>query len=214
MVSLVDTSTSGVSSVSVLGVSVSVLGLLGGFGVLANAYLLQSVWLVLVGVGAPAFAVVLVAWNSAEIERREFVKRRSLVGLVAGVAALVVYDVSRWSVVWVGGLDVNPFEAIPIFGELLVGSSVSDSATWVAGFGYHVFNGVGFAMFYSMLMGRRGVLAGVGWAFLLEVVTLFVYPGWLDIRARGEFTAVSLAGHIGYGIALGYLAKRMLRSET
>ncbi len=205
---------SGKSSVSVLGVSVSVLGLLGGFGVLANAYWLASVWLVLLAVGAPALAVVVVAWNSAEDARREFVKRRALVGMVAGAAGLVVYDLSRWSVVWVGGLDVNPFEAIPVFGELLIGSLAGDQATWVAGFGYHVFNGVGFAMFYSLLIGRKGILAGVGWAFLLEVVTLFVYPGWLDIKARGEFTAVSLAGHVGYGVALGYLAKRLLRGES
>ncbi len=199
--------------VSVVGVSVSVFGLLGGLGVLGQAYWRQSVWFTLLAVGGPALAVFVVGWNAADIDHKTRVVQQVKVGLVAGVGGLVVYDLVRWSVVWVTGVSINLFEAFPVFGELLVGSGASTGAVWAAGVGYHVFNGLGFAVFFSIFWGRKGVIAGVGWAFLLEIATLLVYPGWLDIRAKGEFTVVSMAGHVGYGLAIGYICKRLQASE-
>lgn len=194
--------------VSVVGVAVSVLGLLGGIGVLGQAYWQQSVWFTLLAVGGPASAVLLIGWNAAAADHKTRVRQRVKVGLVAGLGGLIIYDLVRWSVVWVTGVAINPFEALPVFGELLVGAGTSETTRWVAGFGYHIFNGLGFAVFFSIFWGRKGVLAGVAWAFLLETATLLVYPGWLDIRAKGEFTIVSMVGHASYGVTIGYICKR------
>lgn len=190
------------------------LGLIGGLSVLAAAYWQMSVWFVAAGVGAPCLAVFLVAWSAAETAQREQLRQHAKAGLVAGVAGLVAYDLARWTVVWTTGVEINPFEAFPVFGELLVGTRPSDSIRWVAGFGFHVFNGLGFAVFYSIFWGRKGMPAGVAWAFLLEVATLLVYPGWLDIRAKGEFTVVSIAGHLCYGLTIGYVAKRLTQQTS
>jgi hypothetical protein len=131
--------------------------------------------------------------------------------LLVGALGLGAYDLTRWTVVLLFGSSINPFEAFPVFGELLTGSE-SERLNWVAGTGYHIFNGIGFAIFYVIMFGERGVRAGLLWAFALEAATLAIYPGWLDIRARGEFTAVSLSGHVAYGAAIGAASVRMLRN--
>jgi hypothetical protein len=133
--------------------------------------------------------------------------------LVAGIAGLAAYDLSRWTVVLLVDSTINPFEAFPVFGELLTGSQ-SSVVNWIAGTGYHVFNGIGFAVFFAIMFGTKGIWAGLIWAVALEAATLAIYPGWLDIRARGEFTLVSLSGHVAYGITIGAVSARLLRSGS
>lgn len=49
-------------------------------------------------------------------------------------------------------------------------------------------------MAYTFLLGRRGIVTGVGWALSLEVAMLTFYPGWLDIRAFEELASISMIG--------------------
>lgn len=194
-----------------VGVPVSALTALGGLGILGHVYWQQSVWLILAAVGGPSLAVGVVGWNAASDDTRAWIRHRAAVGLVAGIVGLAAYDAARWIIVLVGGLSVNPFEALPVFGGLLVGEDASATARWIAGSGYHVFNGLGFAVFFAVLLGRRGPLAGIAWALVLEVAMLAVYPGWLDIRARAEFTVVSMSGHVAYGAAIGLVCRRRIQ---
>lgn len=193
------------------GTAVAILGLIGGLGVVVAAQWGRSVWATAAMVGGPSAAVAVLGWRVASPEVKARVLGQVKAGLVAGILGLVAYDVTRWTIVAVFGVSINPFEAFPVFGELLTGS---DSATvnWVAGTGYHIFNGTGFAIFYAIMFGTRGIRAGVLWAIALEAATLLIYPGWLDIRTRGEFTAVSMGGHIAYGITIGAVSARLLRT--
>jgi hypothetical protein len=105
-------------------------------------------------------------------------------------------DASRFALVAILSLGVNPWEALPYFGKLLTGQAIDCDVARFAGFFYHCANGVGFAVAYVLLLGHRGFVAGLMWALGLEVATLAFYPGWLDIRAIGEFTTVAMAGHV------------------
>jgi hypothetical protein len=131
-------------------------------------------------------------------------------GAIAGLVATLAYDTSRAVLVEVFDLKLNPFGAFGAFGDALVpGSGTTGWVRWV-GSGYHLVNGISFGIAYAGLFGRRGVLAGIGFALVLEAAMLALYPGWLHIEAVREFTQVSLLGHLCYGAVLGGLTRRLL----
>lgn len=204
---LADTSTGATKT----GTAVAVLGLIGGLGVVVAAQSGRSVLATAAAVGGPSAAVVVLGWRVATPEAKNRLLHQVRVGLLVGALGLLAYDLTRWTVVLLSGSSINPFEAFPVFGELLTGSEAV-KLNWVVGTAYHIFNGIGFAIFYVIMFGTRGVRAGLLWAFALEAATLAIYPGWLDIKARGEFTAVSLSGHVAYGAVIGATASRLLRT--
>lgn len=131
-------------------------------------------------------------------------------GAVAGTVATLVYDVTRWMLVQVDGLQVSPFKAWPLFGQALLGAGGGSVGRQIAGIAFHLVNGVAFGIAYTVWFGERGRLWGVGFALALEAFMLALYPGWLDVRSIREFTQVSLLGHLAYGAALGWTARAML----
>ncbi|MDQ3896061.1 MAG: hypothetical protein M3326_02225, partial [Actinomycetota bacterium] len=70
----------------------------------------------------------------------------------------------------------------------------SPAAATFVGIAFHVCNGVGLGIPFTMLFGGRGWKAGVAYACVLELVMIALYPGWLRIDAPGEFTTVSQLG--------------------
>jgi hypothetical protein len=77
------------------------------------------------------------------------------------------------------------------------------------GVGYHYLNGLCFAAGYSLLFRGRPFALGIAWAMGLEAAMLLVYPRWLPALGRvlGEFTVVSMIGHVAYGTVLGLVAQ-------
>jgi hypothetical protein len=139
-------------------------------------------------------------------------KRRAQLGVVAGLAGLAAYDLSRVLLVAGTGLETKPFKALPLFGRGLLGPGASDTAAWAAGAGYHVTNGIGFAVAYCLAVRRPSWRTGIAWGLLLEAVMIAFYPSWLQIEALKEFVTMSLFGHIAYGGTLGGVAQRMGRT--
>jgi len=135
------------------------------------------------------------------------------VGAIAGLGATVAYDLSRLALVRLFDLDIQPFGAFGAFGDALLPGSARDGWVRVAGIGYHLVNGVSFGIAYTGLFRRRGALMGIAYALVLEAVMLAIYPGWLDIEARREFTQMSLLGHVAYGATLGAIARRLLAPD-
>ena len=175
------------------------------------AYFLSGVSLPL-GIGAALLAsggVAVAVWRRLTPAQRATVLSRVWIGLRAGAAATVAYDVTRFVVVKAFGLSVNPYAALPLFGQLLLSQTESTPATVATGVAYHVANGVGFGTAYAVVLADRGILAGVAWALVLEAAMLTFYPGWLDIRAIGEFFSLTLLGHVAYGATLGWLSRRL-----
>lgn len=151
-----------------------------------------------------------VLWHRAAATERAELTRLLRVGVVSGVLATAAYDVSRFILIEVTGIAFWPFDIFQVFGQALVGDGQTGLAVEALGFVYHLANGVGFALAYTLLLGRRGVWAGIGWALVLEALMVSIYPGWLGMAALDEFLQVSIFGHLVYGAVLGWTAQRLL----
>ena len=175
-------------------------------------YILSGISLLwtLVGTLAVFGAVAALIWRRADPERRAQLRRRVAAGVVAGIVATIAYDVSRFALIKLTGITFWPYDIFGIFGQGLIGRGASGWWVDVAGFAFHLTNGVGFAIAFTIVFGTRGILYGIGWALFLEAAMLTFYPGWLDIRAINEFVQVSIFGHLVYGSVLGYLARWLL----
>ncbi|MFN8041443.1 MAG: hypothetical protein U0Q07_19655 [Acidimicrobiales bacterium] len=156
-------------------------------------------------------AMAAVVWSRLDPAGRADVRRRVWVGLVAGVVATAAYDLGRFVLVAVLSLSFKPFDVFKLFGQLLVGVDAPLGAVYAAGWTFHIVNGLGFAIAYTIVVRRPKVWSAVVWAFVLEACMALLYPSWLRIQALSEFYEVSVLGHALFGIGLGLTAKRMLR---
>jgi len=172
--------------------------------------LLWPALILVAGGAATAFAVTRRLPPAA---RREL-GRRVRAGLIAGVAATVAYDLVRYGLVVLFSWSVDPFKTFPLFGQLLVGPDAGGPALWTAGTVYHVLNGLGFAVGYTLVIPRPGLLSAIVWGMVLEAFTILLYPDWLGLTAVGEFFSMSMLGHLAYGAVLGAVAIRLSRGPA
>jgi hypothetical protein len=163
-------------------------------------------WPTLILVAGSAGAALLAARRLRGSQRR-YLARRAVIGAIAGLAATAVYDLVRYGAVAAFSWSVDPFAAFPLFGRLLVGQGRDPALLWSAGIVFHLLNGLGFAIGYTLLIPRPRIVTAVAWAMALESVTILVYPDWLGITAVGEFFSMSMLGHLGYGVTLGKVAQ-------
>ncbi|MDQ7842427.1 MAG: hypothetical protein QN141_03475 [Armatimonadota bacterium] len=171
-------------------------------GVSLRAALAAAILIVVLGVAA-------VLRRAGPIERKRF-GRAAAVGAAAGLLATVAYDASRTVLAYFDPSPYNPFEAIRVFGTLLAGETAPRALVSTAGIAFHCINGTGFGVAFALLLGRRGLLAGIVWGLGLELFQLTLYPGWLEIRAFREFARISAVGHLVYGGVLGSSCRRWL----
>ena len=151
-------------------------------------------------------------WRKLEKFQRLILRVYISLGIIAGIVATIVYDITKWGLSLVDPSSFDPFGAVPIFGALIVGQSAPEHWHMAAGIAYHVLNGVTFAVAYCILFGHRGTVTGVGWGVFLEAFQFTLYPGWLNIDAfYAEFVTISALAHVAYGATLGYVCKRGLR---
>lgn len=162
--------------------------------------------------------VVGLVWRRTSLAERRPLLDRVMIGLMAGIAATLVYDVAKWSLAHLDPSPYNPFEALPMFGLLLTGPAAPAGLRLAAGVAFHLINGSAFGIAYCFLFGRRGMLPGIAWGIFLELFQLTLYPGWLDIRTYDEFARISALSHVVYGAVLGwscrYGLERLERQRT
>jgi hypothetical protein len=186
----------------------AVLPLATGAGLLGFLIARVSLWLGFVLIGLIGVGLVIGVWRRSGPAARANLLARARAGLFAGLIATACYDVSRYLLVTTFESSVWPFAAFPAFGGLLIGPTEPYDARLLAGTIFHIFNGVGFTVAYALFVRRPRILTGVLWALGLEALMLTLYPTWLDIKAIGEFTQMSMFGHVVYGIVLGALTRR------
>lgn len=174
--------------------------------ILSGISLLAAAGVVFLAAGAVGGAI----WRRASARSKEDLRTLLWAGAVAGIVATSAYDLSRFLLIEVTGIAFWPFDIFNVFGQALVGAGFSGAWVRLLGVIYHFANGIGFALAYTIIAGRRGVWAGILWAMILELMMVSVYPGWLDMRALDEFLQVSVIGHIVYGAVLGYSARWLL----
>jgi hypothetical protein len=186
----------------------------------SGAALLAYTWL-----GLPilplTFALVafgIVIW-SIVIGRLDAAGRADLravatTGTIAGIAATLAYDLTRFGLVSLFEWSVQPFGAFPRFGEAILGPGAPLPWLLVAGTAFHLTNGIAFGIAYVIFVARPGIRTGILWALILEALMLLVYPQFLGINLPGEFLPMSLLGHLAYGSALGIVARRRGRARS
>jgi hypothetical protein len=153
-------------------------------------------------------------WRRTAAGNRRRTARVLAIGAGTGLLATAAYDAAKYALSIWDPSPYNPFEAIRIFGVLLAGASAGPVLIYAAGLTFHAVNGTCFGISYTFLFGRRGVLAGIAWGLFLETFQLTLYPGWLDIRAYREFAQISALSHVVYGVVLGLLSRRLLRTVS
>jgi hypothetical protein len=172
------------------------------------ALLTHIVWRVSLPLALAAAVLVLVfsgatLWRRAAPTQRAMLARLVKVGAASGLLATISYDAAKYALSQLDASPYNPFEAVRIFGTLLVGQPASEAAIYAAGAAFHLLNGVSFGVAYCFLFRRQGVIAGMAWGLFLEMFQLTLYPGWLNIRLYAEFAQISAISHVVYGLVLG-----------
>jgi hypothetical protein len=159
--------------------------------------------------GGPT-AVLLVAMvaHAQWISDRSFV-RAVTVGLAAGLVATSVYDAVRFLIVATGIFHYDAFYSIRIFGHWITGYPFGSVEALAAGWAYHYWNGLSFAVFFTLMLGRpRWWWYGLLYGVFMELCMLGLFPLFLRVTDQVGFITISLAGHAVYGAVLGVIASR------
>lgn len=199
---------------AVLGIGALFSGVALLTNILAGVSLLLSL-----GVATLAFVLVgvVVLLRASSPERSRTVEV-ALIGLGSGLLATFAYDTTKAILSQLDSSPYDPFEALRVFGRLLIGESAARDEVFAVGAAYHLLNGLTFGLAFTFLLGRDGAtsrrfafLSGVLWGVFLELFQLTLYPGWLDIRAYQEFVQISAASHLVFGTVLGLTARSVMR---
>ncbi|MGL4609046.1 MAG: hypothetical protein ACRCYY_05085 [Trueperaceae bacterium] len=189
---------------------VGLCGLASGLGLLIYFLTGFSLRLALAVLFTVGLVAIIVTVQALPWEQRRMLRHRVRVGLLSGLLATLAYDISRFILVRVADFSLWPFDTFRLFGQLLVGVEAPQSLLFVVGTFYHFVNGIGFGLAYTLLIKRQGWLTGILWAMGLEVLMVSFYPGWLGLKALGEFLQISIFAHVIYGAVLGLCSYRLL----
>lgn len=158
----------------------------------------------------PALAILIILGVWAKRVQEQVFLNRLIVGFWAGWLATFAYDGIRY-LLWVTNLiGFDPFKTHPIFGWMITGMPIESSTAIIAGWAYHFWNGFGFAIMYTLLLGPAHWLYAVGWALFLEIAWLTALPSAANLTLNPDLIVVSIIGHTAYGVVLGLLAKRYI----
>ena len=111
-----------------------------------------------------------------------------------------------------GFVPFNPFRAIEVFGLLILRTDVDTSVTKTVGWPFHLWYGLSFAVMYTLALGRGRIWWAIGWSMMLEIAMLSTYPSMFRIMLDWPFLAVSLIGHLAYGLGLGIAARGAIKA--
>lgn len=140
------------------------------------------------------FLVLAVRCRQAELVDR------ILAGLWAGALATLAYDVVR---VPISASGVPVFKAISYFGTLILDQAKPTLSSEVAGWGYHLSNGVGFGLMYAVALTRFRLWSALVWGVTVEIAMLLTpYAEVFGYRVSPKFLAITIGSHLVYGAVL------------
>jgi len=142
--------------------------------------------------------VLLIVW--AHHRGRNDLVRRVILGLWAGGFATLAYDIVR---IPLAHADLPVFKAISYFGTTILSQARPTIASEVVGWSYHFSNGIGFAVMYTLLVGRPRLVSAVLWGVSLEAAMLVTpYAEVFGYRRSSSFFAITVGAHVVYGLVL------------
>jgi hypothetical protein len=164
-------------------------------------------------------SVLALAAISAAIRRsHSAISRAVLWGAVAGALATVPLEVIRL----IGfHFDYLPGNLPRLMGVLLLDRFAEgpSTASDIAGWAYHFWNGASFGIIYAVLFGTRrrwlgplyGLLIGIG--FMVSPVVISLGVGFFGLQFSYGFPVTVTLAHLGFGVALGFLARCFLAGQ-
>ena len=175
----------------------------GNFSTLAITVLLPSITLV--------FVIIFFAQKNKLYE----LKRLSLNGIKAGIAATVSLEIIREAGFHLGAM---PGDLPRLMGVLLLNKFASgpDVYSDIAGWLYHFWNGAAFGLIFSILFGKsksiEGILFGlviaIGFMISPVVKSLGIGVFGKDFKNGYQFALTVILAHIAFGISLSLLLQR------
>lgn len=133
------------------------------------------------------------------------------VGIPGGVWATIAYDAVRAVIQHTRPFGYSGFVPILIFGSWITGQPTTSLAAKVAGWTYHYWNGISFGVMYALMFGKRHWLFAVGYAIVLELCMLGIFPMFVPVSNKVDFVLISLIGHVAYGVILGLYVQKYAR---
>ncbi|MFO1483760.1 MAG: hypothetical protein U1F71_10420 [Verrucomicrobiaceae bacterium] len=155
----------------------------------------------LLPVALPCTVVIITAWLLASSKGDPFLTERLRLGLAGGLWGTVGYDAVRVPLHLMG---LNPFPPIRAYGMWVCGFDHATPWTDLAGFTYHISNGITFGWIYALLMTGRHWGWGVLWGLGLEAMAVVTPFGELfGLRAFSQTVIIAFVAHLFYGYPLG-----------
>ena len=141
--------------------------------------------------------------------KHNLLAHRVSIGLISGIAGLIVYNLSRLIAQWILPVKFDAFFAMPVFGELMTGKPRDSAFAIVAGWLYHITNGLTFSVIYAVVAGSARWWWGLVWGGGLEFAMMVVYPSIFNISDVNGFVIISVIGHTAFGAAVGLICENL-----
>lgn len=202
--------------------------------------LLTALTLALASVGPLIFPVAMAGYGTLNVLAKQW-----LIPSIVGLAVIALLTRKRNPLVarsiawgaWAGGIATLALEAVRITGfqlgympgslPKLMGVLLLDrfaqgpsTASDLAGWAYHFWNGAAFGIIFVLLMGTKkvwpavlyGLALGVG--FMVSPVVKSLGVGYFGAEFSAGFPVVVSLAHAAFGEALGLLARRFLGVQS
>lgn len=184
-------------------------GLLPVGALLAWSYGLGSFrgWFLAVGV-PPVLALVAIGFRGGRDDAR--FRLALAAGTIGGLLGAIGYDLFRVPFAMAG---LRVFAPIESYGVLILGADTSGPLTHFTGWAFHFLNGIGFGIAYAMVALGRNRWWAVGWAMVLETVTIVTpFAATYGLAGKAHLIAIAYAAHVAYGLPLGSVTQSAPRA--
>jgi hypothetical protein len=185
-------------------------GLLPVGALLAWSYGLGSfrAWFLAVGV-PPLLALVVIGARGGRDDPR--FRLAFAAGTIGGLLGAIGYDLFRVPFAMAG---LRVFAPIESYGVLILGADTSGPLTHFTGWAFHFLNGIGFGIAYAMVALGRNRWWAVGWAMVLETVTIVTpFAATYGLAGKPHLIAIAYAAHVAYGLPLGSVTQSAPRAR-
>lgn len=168
---------------------------------LLHLYGLIPMWVGALVLCAPSsLALGVLFWQLPAGELKDDIR----LGLMGGLLGTIGYDLFRVPFAVFGGYRL--FTSIRGFGVWLLDSPYLTVWTEIAGWTYHLSNGLTLGIVYAVLVRRRHWGWGVVWGLLIECVAVFSpFGSQFNLLGNPVVLSIAYAGHVAYGAPLGLI---------
>ncbi len=139
--------------------------------------------------------------------------RQIVTGIVGGLFATVALEVVREIGFHMGGMpgDMPKLLGVLLLDRFALGPSTASN---IAGWAYHFWNGAAFGIVYSLLFGRPPWWSGVVYGLVIAVVfmsspvVVAIGVGYFGVDFGPGFATTVLLAHVAFGAVLGRVVWR------